>query len=200
MTNGADHGIGVTCKPGLTGEYGCADNYYTYAGTQIWSVGPVPATNGQTSGTVNWSILDSANSNFVRFNLVNGGAADINAYGSNAFSVNRYTNAGTLGFRVYSGGATPTQVGAIDSSGNLTLSGSVKVATGRKGTFVCTAAGTITITNANETVTSDVVISLNTTGGTITTPPAMKTVTAGASFTVLCGASDTSTYNYDILN
>jgi hypothetical protein len=74
------------------------------------------------------------------------------------------------------------------------------LAAGRKGTFVCTGGGTITISNANEAATSDVIISMNTAGGTITTPPAMKTVTAATGFTVLCGATDTSTYNYDILN
>lgn len=76
----------------------------------------------------------------------------------------------------------------------------VQTPAARKGTFVCTAAGTITIANTLETATSDVPISLNTAGGTITTAPAMKTVTAGTGFTVLCGASDTSTYNYNILN
>jgi len=70
----------------------------------------------------------------------------------------------------------------------------------QKGTFVCTGAGTITITNSNMAATSMVIISMNTQGGTITTPPAMKTVTAGTGFTVLCGATDTSTYNYSILN
>ncbi|MGA9668296.1 MAG: hypothetical protein WBQ94_03765 [Terracidiphilus sp.] len=83
---------------------------------------------------------------------------------------------------------------------NFVVSGSIAPASARKGTFVCTAAGTITIANTNELATSDVIISMNTAGGTITTPPAMKTVTAGTGFTVLCGASDTSTYNYDILN
>jgi hypothetical protein len=76
----------------------------------------------------------------------------------------------------------------------------LNVASARKGTFTCTAAGTITIANANEAATSDVIISLNTAGGTITTPPAMKTVTASTGFTVLCGATDTSVYNYSILN
>jgi hypothetical protein len=76
----------------------------------------------------------------------------------------------------------------------------IKVATARKGTFVCTAGGTITIANTNELATSDVIISLNTAGGTISTPPAMTTVTAATGFTVLCGAADTSTYNYTILN
>jgi hypothetical protein len=76
----------------------------------------------------------------------------------------------------------------------------VKVQTARKGTFVCTAGGTITIANVNELATSDVIISLNTAGGAISTPPAMNTVTGGTGFTVLCGAADTSTYNYTILN
>lgn len=68
-----------------------------------------------------------------------------------------------------------------------------------KGTFVCTGGGTITISNAAELATSDVIISMNTAGGTITTSPAMKTVTPGTGFSVLCGATDTSTYNYNIL-
>jgi hypothetical protein len=80
------------------------------------------------------------------------------------------------------------------------VASSLNVFPGRGGTFVCTAGGTITIANTNELATSDVIFSLNTAGGTITTPPAMKTVTAGTGFAVLCGASDTSTYNYVILN
>jgi len=85
------------------------------------------------------------------------------------------------------------------TQGQWTLA-SVVMQSSRKGTFVCTAAGTISIANTNEIATSDVVISMKAQGGTITTPPAMKTVTAGTGFTVLCGATDTSTYNYDILN
>jgi hypothetical protein len=85
-------------------------------------------------------------------------------------------------------------------SSTLATFPAVAVATARKGTFVCTAGGTITISNTNELATSDVVISLNTAGGTISTPPAMKTVTAGTGFTALCASADTSTYNYDILN
>ena len=86
-----------------------------------------------------------------------------------------------------------------DATGTIKAS-SFTVIAARTGTFVCTAGGTITISNTNEIATSDVHISLNAAGGTITTPPAMKTVTAGTGFTVLCGATDTSTYNYSILN
>lgn len=85
-----------------------------------------------------------------------------------------------------------------DASGPILLK--VRTPAARKGTFVCTAGGTITISNTNETATSDVVISLNVAGGTIATPPAMKTVTAATGFTVLCAAADTSTYNYNVLN
>ncbi len=80
------------------------------------------------------------------------------------------------------------------------LAQTLNVVTARKGTFVCTGGGTITITNANYVATSDVIITMNTAGGTITTSPAMKTVTPATGFTVLCGATDTSTYNYSILN
>lgn len=93
-----------------------------------------------------------------------------------------------------------TNVLKIGLDGSLISAGSLTLAAARKGTFSCTAGGTITIANTNEALTSDVIISLNGAGGTISTPPAMKTVTAGTGFTVLCGAADTSTYNYDILN
>ena len=55
---------------------------------------------------------------------------------------------------------------------------SVQTAAARKGTFVCTNAGSIVVANAKETATSDVIISMNTLGRTITTPLAMKTISA----------------------
>jgi len=72
-------------------------------------------------------------------------------------------------------------------------------ANGAVGTFVCTGGGTITISNTNIAITDVIAISLNTLGGTITTPPATKAVTAATSFQVLCGATDTSTYNYALI-
>jgi hypothetical protein len=93
-----------------------------------------------------------------------------------------------------------TPAAAAGSFTTLSLTGAVTFPAARVGTFVCTAAGTITITNSNMAATSNVIISMNVQGGTITTPPAMKTVTPGTGFSVLCGATDTSTYNYVILN
>lgn len=72
-------------------------------------------------------------------------------------------------------------------------------ANGAVGTFICTGGGTITITNSNVAISDFIGISLNTAGGTITTPPAMKTITGSTGFQTLCGATDTSTYNYAII-
>ena len=80
------------------------------------------------------------------------------------------------------------------------LLGTISTVAARHGTFTCTGAGTITIANANAISTSDIIITMNTASGTITTPPAFKTPGNGTNFTVLCGATDTSVYNYDILN
>lgn len=95
--------------------------------------------------------------------------------------------------------------GLTSFADNLIISAATKTlilkqgANGTVGTFVCTGGGTITITNSNVAISDNIIISLNTAGGTITTPPAMKVITAATSFQVLCGATDTSTYNYGIL-
>jgi hypothetical protein len=101
----------------------------------------------------------------------------------------------TLSIGLY-GSAFPA---SLDGSGNFQAV-TLKPAAVRKSTFVCTAGGTIAVANVNESSTSDVLISLNTKGGTITAAPFMVSVTPGTGFSVQCGAGDTSTYNYDILN
>jgi len=70
----------------------------------------------------------------------------------------------------------------------------------RVGTFTCPGGGPVTVTNATAVATSMVTFSLKSVGGTITTPPAMKTPGNGSSFTVLCGSTDTSVYNYYVWN
>jgi hypothetical protein len=65
------------------------------------------------------------------------------------------------------------------------------------GTFTCaTSAATVadTYTNAG----SQVFMTLKTVGGTVAAP-FVATITPGTGFTVTCGSSDTSTYNYLIL-
>lgn len=66
------------------------------------------------------------------------------------------------------------------------------------GTVTCTGGGTPTVTNTNLTANSIVEWGLKTAGGTPAIP-IMTTVTPGASFTVTCGGSDTSVWNYIIL-
>lgn len=69
----------------------------------------------------------------------------------------------------------------------------------RKGTFVCTAGGSITVANTTVLAASDILITLNAAGGTVA-PPTVKSKSVGTNFIALCGGSDTSTYNYTIFN
>lgn len=98
-----------------------------------------------------------------------------------------------------SGGVT---IGTTVQSGTsaLTLGGAVAFPSTRSGTFVCSSGGSITVANSNVLPTSNVIISLNSAGGTISTPPAIKSISSGVNFVALCATSDTSTYNYVILN
>lgn len=96
--------------------------------------------------------------------------------------------------------STTNTSGALTEAFRINNSQGIVFATARKGTFVCTGAGSITVANANVLVTSDILITMNAAGGSITTPPAMKSKSSGVNFIVLCGATDTSTYNYVILN
>lgn len=65
------------------------------------------------------------------------------------------------------------------------------------GTFTC-AASAATVTNTKVDAGSAVIITLKTVGGTVA-QPFIATITPGTGFTVTCGASDTSVYNYAIL-
>ena len=65
------------------------------------------------------------------------------------------------------------------------------------GTFTC-AAATATIVNANVDSGSLIAMTLKTVGGTVAAP-FVATITPGTGFTVTCGGSDTSTYNYLII-
>jgi hypothetical protein len=103
-------------------------------------------------------------------------------------------------------GGTIGNGGSLDLT-NLTASGSVSGAslsltspTTRRGTFTCTAAGTITVAATPVIVGSDILITLEAAGGVITTTPAIKTLTAGTGFSVLCGSTDTSVYRFTVLN
>ena len=65
------------------------------------------------------------------------------------------------------------------------------------GTFAC-SGGTATVSNTNVDAGSAIVITLKTVGGTVA-GLFIATITPATGFTVTCGGSDTSTYNYVIL-
>lgn len=65
------------------------------------------------------------------------------------------------------------------------------------GTFTC-AISAATVANTNVDAGSNILMTLKTVGGTVAAP-FVATITAGTGFTVTCGGSDTSTYNYIIL-
>jgi hypothetical protein len=182
----------------LIGVQGLAGSYASATATNAWGMRGMITIGG--SGTITSAADYEASAPWINSGTnsvtnLYGLLVETLTYGTNNYGV--YTNepAGANTYALYNAGTAQSYFG-----GNLISAGSLTLATARKGTFTCTAGGTITITNALELDTSDVVISLNAQGGTISTAPAMKTVTSGTGFSVLCGAADTSTYNYDILN
>lgn len=71
---------------------------------------------------------------------------------------------------------------------------------GRSGTWVCNGATPVTVANPLVTANSVIITTIKTVGGTVSAGmPNVKTITAGTGFTIAGAASDTSTYNYTIL-
>jgi hypothetical protein len=67
------------------------------------------------------------------------------------------------------------------------------------GTFTATGTSPVTVANTNVTANSNIIPTLKTVGGTVGAVPSIKTITAGTGFTVAATASDTSVYNYVII-
>ena len=66
------------------------------------------------------------------------------------------------------------------------------------GTVVCTGGGTPSVTNTNVDAGSAIILTLKTAGGTPAVP-IVTTITVGSGFSITCGGSDTSTYNYVVI-
>jgi hypothetical protein len=66
------------------------------------------------------------------------------------------------------------------------------------GTLTCTAGGTITVANTNVDAGSAIILTLKTVGGTVAAP-FVATITPATGFSVTCGASDTSVYNFVVI-
>ena len=107
-----------------------------------------------------------------------------------------------------SGGGTD---GVVSVVGNLNVSGNVTSGTAAKGlvlkrganglcgTFVANGTTPVDVASTSVAVTDCIIISLNTVGGTVGVQPHVATITAATGFSVVCTASDTSTYNWCII-
>ena len=90
-------------------------------------------------------------------------------------------------------------------SGNLTMSAVGKTlvlkqgAGSKTGTVTLNGATPVSVSNTTITVNSIVIFTLATVGGTVGAYPSIQTITASSGFTVAGTASDTSVYNYIIL-
>lgn len=84
---------------------------------------------------------------------------------------------------------------------NQTLGGLNRLIKGRTSTFTCNGATPVIVVDNRITVNSAVIVTLKTVGGTVgTSAPNVRTITAGTGFTIAGIASDTSIYNYSILD
>ena len=72
-------------------------------------------------------------------------------------------------------------------------------ANGLVGTFIANGTAPVTVSNTAVAISDAIIISLNTVGGTVGVQPHVATITAATGFTVVCTASDTSTYNYTLV-
>lgn len=97
-------------------------------------------------------------------------------------------------------------VSTIAASDNITMGTAAKGlvlkqgANGKCGTFVANGITPVSVGNTSIAITDTIIISLNTVGGTVGVQPHVATITAATGFTVVCTATDTSTYNYSIIS
>lgn len=128
-----------------------------------------------------------------------GESAVVGPASSTANAITRYS--GTTGKLVKDSATT-----VADTTGNITftaIGGGITLkqgSNGKCGTFVANGATPVTVSNTSIAITDAIVISLNTVGGTVGVQPHVATITASTGFTVVCTASDTSTYNYAIIS
>ena len=114
VKNQADAEIDSTLWAGLTASQKESFIYKDWNGTSQWYM-------VKDAGN-NWE-LNSAIDLTDHFKAYQNGETMLNSNGTGYVSVNREAGAGTGGFLVFSGGSSPAQVAKVDSSGNITNSG-----------------------------------------------------------------------------
>lgn len=117
--------------------------------------------------------------------ITGGSSSDI------AINTNKFTVAASTGNTLVAG--------TLNVTGAATV-GSLAVAAALRGTFTANGVTPVTVSNANVTANSGIIITLKTVGGTVGACPAIQTITPTTGFTVAATASDTSVYNYIIID
>ena len=136
VKNQADAEIDSTLWAGLTTSQKESFVYKDWNGNSQWYM-------VKDAGN-NWE-LNSAIDGTDHFKAYQNGETMLNSNGTGYVSVNREAGAGTGGLVVFSGGSSPVQVAKVDSSGNITNSGTV------------VSAGNVTVEN-NAAAEADVVV------------------------------------------
>lgn len=204
--SGSDTINGVATDTGVSQAAGSTLNYQCYTLGAWISTG---AASGAYTGTFDGVVggITPAAGTFTTITasgVITGGSSSNIAINTNKFTVAASSGntvvAGTLGV---TGLATLTA--GANSADNLTMTAINKGvvlkqgANGRVGTFVANGTTTVTISNTSVAISDAIIISLNTVGGTVGVIPKITTITAATGFTVVCTASDTSTYNYTLI-
>lgn len=84
---------------------------------------------------------------------------------------------------------------------NETIGGLNRSIRGVTKTFTLNGATPVVVSDKLVTANSQILVTLKTVGGTVgTSAPNVRTITPGVGFTIAGIASDTSIYNYSILN
>lgn len=164
---------------GLTASGSAANTFAGSTGTFITSTG-ANTLSGTTTVAANKNLLCATGTTLVDFSLGTGIFKTTTGAGTFGNSSNTFTNALTMG--------TASQ-GLVLKQG----------ANGLCGTFVANGVTPVTVSSSAIATTDAIIISLNTVGGTVGVQPHVATITAATSFTVVCTASDTSTYNWAIV-
>jgi hypothetical protein len=171
-----------------------AGSFFSSAGGTITGTTTISPTANialqiEGSSTTPLTILNSAMATNGFNAIVLGKSTAANGSASIVFENNATAANVLLELSIASGFAV-----TIGNTGNFTVS------TIRRGTFAATAGGTVTVANTHVSAGSDITITLKTVGGTVSTAPVINTLTAGTGFTVICGAADTSVYQYTVWN
>ena len=163
--------------------------YKNYAGASEWYL-----VNNTTN---DWAVNQAANGldGLKIYNSANSGDVYLDASGTGVVRFNVEANAGTGGYRWYSGGATPAVVASLDNAGNMTVNSCTgcSTATGSVSSVGLALPSDFTVTGSPVTASGTL------TGAWATTPTGTGAVVRATSPTIaaptvtgtLAGASET---------